>query len=78
MPSGRTQEPLYERNGIVITRDTIKELEQEYIQIKGKNRTEVLNLSKRLHVAEHHVPNSFLDLYNQKLKKRPPARAVKK
>lgn len=73
----RTTEIWYDANGMVVTKETIKELEQEYIQIKGKNRRAVIALADQLGIVSHHIPQSFLQLYfrhlaaKQKAKKSP-------
>jgi len=65
----RTSEKIYEQNTLQITKEYIKELEECYVQIKGKNRQEVQTLSNKLGLTEHHIPQSFLTLYFIKLGK---------
>ncbi len=43
--------------------------------LQGKNRTVVIALAEQLGIRDHHVPQSFLQLYFRKLqkqKKNPP------
>ncbi|KAF2072413.1 hypothetical protein CYY_006270 [Polysphondylium violaceum] len=65
----RTVEVFYEKSGIIITKEYIKELEKHFIQIKGSNRREVLGFAEKLKITGHHVPQTFLYLYFKKLKK---------
>jgi len=66
----RSVEIWYDKHNVVITKEYIKELEQYYVQIKGRNRHDVLNWAEKLHIYEHHVPQTFLFLYFKKLKKK--------
>lgn len=66
----RSVEIWYDKHNVVITKEYIKELEQYYVQIKGKNRHDVLNWAEKLHIYEHHIPQTFLFLYFKKLKKK--------
>eukprot|EP00026_Physarum_polycephalum_P006854 Phypoly_transcript_06907.p1 GENE.Phypoly_transcript_06907~~Phypoly_transcript_06907.p1 ORF type:complete len:479 (+),score=78.07 Phypoly_transcript_06907:25-1461(+) len=66
----RSVEIWYDKQNVVITKEYIKELEQYYVQIKGKNRHDVLNWAEKLHINEHHIPQTFLFLYFRKLKKK--------
>ncbi|EGG22568.1 adenylate cyclase domain-containing protein [Cavenderia fasciculata] len=65
----RTVEVWYEKSGVVITKEYIKELEKYFIQIKGQNRREVLSFADKLKLTNIHVPQTFLYLYFKKLKK---------
>jgi len=65
----RSVEIYYEEGGIIITKEYIKELEKYYVQIKGKNRRDVLSWAERLHINEYHLPQTFLNLYFKKLRK---------
>ncbi|EGC33490.1 hypothetical protein DICPUDRAFT_98541 [Dictyostelium purpureum] len=65
----RTVEVWYEKSGIVVTKEYIKELEKHFIQIKGQSRREVLDLAEKLKITGNHVPQTFLYLYFKKLKK---------
>ncbi|GAM19408.1 hypothetical protein SAMD00019534_025830 [Acytostelium subglobosum LB1] len=65
----RTIEVWYERNGIIITKEYIKELEKYFIQIKGQSRREVMSFADKLKMTNIHVPQTFLYLYFKKLKK---------
>jgi len=65
----RSVEIWYDKHNVIITKEYIKELEQYYVQIKGKNRHDVLNWAEKLHIIEHHIPQTFLFLYFRKLKK---------
>ncbi|KAN0025441.1 hypothetical protein ACTFIU_003702 [Dictyostelium citrinum] len=65
----RTVEVWYDKNGVVITKEYIKELEKHFIQIKGHSRREVLDSAEKLKITGNHVPQTFLYLYFKKLKK---------
>eukprot|EP01132_Coremiostelium_polycephalum_P001148 gene1148-1455_t len=74
----RTVEVWYEKSGIIITKEYIKELEKYFIQIKGQNRREVLSFAEKLKITGHHVPQTFLYLYFKKLKKNKPKTKLEK
>ncbi|KYR00647.1 adenylate cyclase domain-containing protein [Tieghemostelium lacteum] len=65
----RHVEVWYEKSGIIITKEYIKELEKYFIQVKGQNRREVLGFAEKLKITGNHVPQTFLYLYFKKLKK---------
>ncbi|EFA78307.1 adenylate cyclase domain-containing protein [Heterostelium album PN500] len=65
----RTVEVWYEKSGIIVTKEYIKELEKYFIQIKGQNRREVIEFADKLKMTNIHVPQTFLYLYFKKLKK---------
>jgi len=59
----------YDASGLQVTKESIKELQKDYIQIKGKNRKAVVELANKLSMSECHRPHSFLQLYFHKLQK---------
>jgi len=63
----RRTEILYQDKDVLISKECIKELSDDYIQIKGKNRHAVLDCANKLGVTEHHIPNTFLALYFREL-----------
>jgi hypothetical protein len=97
----RRTETWYDANGLQVTKESIKELQKEFVQIKvrrpclpdgqrgtahlrpsplavithahrqlqGKNRMAVVALADQLKLSEHHIPQSFLQLYFRKLQK---------
>ncbi|KAL6043561.1 Adenylate cyclase domain-containing protein [Balamuthia mandrillaris] len=66
----RTSEVWFKANGLMVTKEEMKELGKTYIQIKGKKRGDVIALAKVLGMDEHHIPQSFLQLYFRQLQKR--------
>lgn len=68
---------LYEDEGVIVTKETIPELgTTQYIQVKGKDRAGVLAVSKSLGILKHHIPQTFLYLYFNKMHKRRQAARV--
>lgn len=65
----RQTETWYDANGLQVTKESIKELQKEFIQIKGKNRMAVVAVADKLKLSDHHIPHSFLQLYFRKLHK---------
>eukprot|EP01133_Synstelium_polycarpum_P004293 gene4293-5014_t len=51
----RTIEVWYEKSGIIITKEYIKELEKYFIQIKGQNRREVIGFADKLKMTNIHT-----------------------
>jgi hypothetical protein len=65
----RRSEILYQDKDVMVSKECIKELNADYIQIKGKSRHAVLEFANKLGVTEHHIPNTFLALYFRELGK---------
>jgi uridine kinase len=65
----RRTETWYDANGLQVTKESIKELEKDFVQVKGKNRKAVVALADQMKVSDHHIPHSFLQLYFRKLQK---------
>lgn len=65
----RTVEIYSDAGGVVVTKEYFKELEKYYVQLKGKNRRDVLAWAQKLHINEYHLPQTFIYLYFKKLRK---------
>eukprot|EP01092_Planopodium_desertum_P007368 TRINITY_DN30162_c0_g2_i2.p1 TRINITY_DN30162_c0_g2~~TRINITY_DN30162_c0_g2_i2.p1 ORF type:complete len:116 (-),score=5.01 TRINITY_DN30162_c0_g2_i2:40-387(-) len=60
-------------NGVEVSNYNIKELQQNFLQVKGKNRGDVIRVAETLKMTTIHIPHSFLYLYFRMLDGKEPA-----
>ena len=48
--------------------ESIHELEKVFVQVKGTNRADVMTKARQLNMQDHHIKDSFLQLYLRKFK----------